>query len=570
MFSNSSTQNGHIYDVVICGGGLAGLTLARQLKQTLPQHSVLLVDRLKRPLPEVAFKVGESTAEAGTFYLSEILKLGDYFEEKHFQKMGLRYFFGPSNGPFEARPEYGLTNFPSVGSYTIDRGLLENDLRQLNEADGIEMLEGVKVTDVVLASDEQPHQVILHNGRATPQTVKAKWVIDATGRRRFLQKKLGLARKRRLNCSAGWFRIKGRVDVSDFVPRERTTWHSRVPHPRGYATTHLMGHGYWVWLIPLLGDYTSIGIVCLNGIHDFADFNTYPRAMEWLQKHEPHLARYLADYPPLDFRCMKRCSYTAQKVFSSQRWACVGEAATFADPFYAPGTDMTGFGNSITTEMIKLDTEGQLTPKIVRGYNQFFLGLNDALTDSIQVTYPFFGHETVMTAKLLWDATAAWSFVSPRMFNSYYLDLRKSAKIRAVTARFFSLTRRMYQLFIDWGKKSPGRLSFDFVDYLSIPYLSKLRQRNLQPGKEMDELLADQKINMERVEELAQVLFLLAIEDVMPEQLERFPKPVWLNAWRVSLQPDKWESDGLFSPKSAPRDLSEMRNEVRGLFRGKK
>ena len=44
-----------VYDVVICGGGLAGLTLARQLKLQKPNISVVVLDKMARPLPEASF-----------------------------------------------------------------------------------------------------------------------------------------------------------------------------------------------------------------------------------------------------------------------------------------------------------------------------------------------------------------------------------------------------------------------------------------------------------------------------------------------------------------------------------
>ena len=74
------------FDVVICGGGLAGLTLARQLRLELPELSVAVIDRLKRPLPEAAFKVGESSIELGTYYLGQVLQLDDYFRKYHLPK----------------------------------------------------------------------------------------------------------------------------------------------------------------------------------------------------------------------------------------------------------------------------------------------------------------------------------------------------------------------------------------------------------------------------------------------------------------------------------------------------
>ena len=557
--------------MAICGGGLAGLTLTRQLKLALPHCSIVLIDRLARPLPDAAFKVGESTVEVGAHYLAEKLQLTDYFAQHHLRKLGLRFFFGDALRPLQERPEFGLsTFFPTVGTYQIDRGVLENDLRQLNAEAGVDLLEGMRVRDIVLM-ESPPHKILLTGPDATqPHTVQARWVVDATGRRRFLQKKLGLTRDVRHKHSAVWFRFAGRIDVDDLVPREHQAWHNRVPHGmRYYSTNHLMGKGYWVWLIPLVSNYTSVGIVVREELHPFQDMNTYPLAQQWLSNHEPILAAYLKDRAPVDFMCMHKYSYSSRQVFSHQRWACVGEAGVFADPFYSPGTDIIGFGNTMTTEMIKLDMEGKLTPDLVEAYNQFLISYNDRVTDSIQRGYPYFDNPVVMTAKVLWDTTAAWCFVGPQIFNSIYLNLEKANHIRKLTAGFFFLARRMQQLFVDWAAASPGRLTFDFIDYFQLDFLQRLRRRNLQTGKSTQELLVDQNMNMELVEELAQVLFLLAVEDVMPEYLDDFPVPLWLHAWCVSLHLEKWQAEGLFRPVSQPRDLSRLHQQIRSLFRVK-
>ena len=85
--------------MVICGAGLAGLTLARQLRLTLPEASVCLIDRTAGPFPAAAFKIGESTVEVASVYLAEILQLRSYFERAHVTKMGLRYFYGDGQQP---------------------------------------------------------------------------------------------------------------------------------------------------------------------------------------------------------------------------------------------------------------------------------------------------------------------------------------------------------------------------------------------------------------------------------------------------------------------------------------
>ena len=52
----------------------------------------------------------------------------------------------------------------------------------------------------------------------------------------------------------------------------------------------------------------------------------------------------------------------------------------------------------------------------------------------------------------------------------------------------------------------------------------------------------------------------------MPEKLAQFPEPLWLNAWAMSLNPDRWEEDGLFEPQTPPRDLTQMMEQFRSLY----
>lgn len=265
--------------IVICGAGLAGLTLARQLKLRWPELPVLVLDRLERPLPEAAFKVGESTVEVGASYLADVLDLRDYFDQCHLPKLGLRFFFGDAAGPFAARPEFGISRFPEVSSYQIDRGLLENDLRRLVAEAGVELLEGCHVRDIRLAGDGGLHEVVYRRADGEAEAARGRWVIDAMGRRRLLQRKLGLTREPTARHDAVWFRIDGRVDVDDLVAESDREWHRRVPNRNRYfSTNHLMGDGYWVWTIPLSTGHTSVGIVTHGGLHDFGELNTWERA----------------------------------------------------------------------------------------------------------------------------------------------------------------------------------------------------------------------------------------------------------------------------------------------------
>src|ERR1700684_3840062 len=116
------------YDVVICGGGLAGMCVARQLKLENSGISVLILEKNRFPLREAAHKVGESTVEIAGFYFREVLQLKPYLKNDQYIKCGLRYFFKEQFDDFASYPEIGLSEYSSVDSYQIHRGKLENDL----------------------------------------------------------------------------------------------------------------------------------------------------------------------------------------------------------------------------------------------------------------------------------------------------------------------------------------------------------------------------------------------------------------------------------------------------------
>lgn len=96
------------YDVLIAGGGLAGLSLARQLTLEAPRLRLFVAEKRQHPVPEAAFKVGESTVEIGAHYFRRILHLEPHLRASQLEKLGTRYFF-PSgdNNRLDQRFELG-------------------------------------------------------------------------------------------------------------------------------------------------------------------------------------------------------------------------------------------------------------------------------------------------------------------------------------------------------------------------------------------------------------------------------------------------------------------------------
>lgn len=553
------------FDVVICGGGLAGLTLARQLRLELPDLSVAVIDRLTSPLPEAAFKVGESSIELGTYYYGQVLKLDKYFRTRHLPKLGLRFFMGKSQQQLAARPETGPDLFPPVPSYQIDRGRLENDLRQFVKEMGVTLFEGAIVDDIELAEGESAHIIRCRGKNEGDEfSLSGRWVIDALGRRRLLQSKLGLKREHDHRASAAWWRYSGRIDVDRLLAQDVSGRLDDSVEDRYFSTNHLMARGYWVWLIPLGSGATSIGIVTDDDIHPHNTYGkSYSQALEWLKANEPRMWEFIRDEPPLDFLSLKRYSYASAQIFSHQRWSCVGEAGFFLDPLYSIGSDFIAITNTLTVEMIRRDRAGTLTEATVTDYNQLVLkNLYPICLDYYQGMYRTFGHAQIFTPKLTWDTAIYWAW----MYQLYVQGLlfQPTTEIFLLGESFRELNSRVQQLFADWSEKAPPQ-SMHVRGDMTRMRLMMLLHLDLAARRSPVQALEIARKNLDRLEELALVLFWQAVSECYPDHPALKNQP-WINAWRIQLDPEKWADSGMFEAVTIRRPLHSMRDNFTGIF----
>ena len=211
------------YDAVIAGGGLAGLTLARQLHMEAPHVRVLVLEKRLHPVREAAFKVGESSVEIGAHYFRSVLELEPVLRSQHLEKLGLRYFFPQgSNDDISRRTELGPPAFPTVPSFQLDRGRLENWLLASVRDSGVEVIDDCAVKRIEL---KRGAHTVEFAGPGGSGSVQARWLVDASGRCGLIRRQLGLTRAVTHGANAAWFRVKERVKVDD--------WSGILPGRRG-------------------------------------------------------------------------------------------------------------------------------------------------------------------------------------------------------------------------------------------------------------------------------------------------------------------------------------------------
>lgn len=495
------------YDIAILGGGLAGLTLALQLRQKFSDLTILVLERRKHPVPHAAHKVGESTVEIGAHYFETVLGLKDHLQNDQLKKFGFRFFFSDGATDIASVTELGASRVLPTPSYQIDRGIFENMLGALALERGIDFVDGAMVRNFTLSDGDTEHEVKFERDDGATHTtthVRARWLVDACGRAGLIKRKLDLAEQNGHNANAVWFRIADKIDVNAWSKDEE--WLARTtPRDRWRSTNHLCGAGYWAWLIPLASGSHSVGIVCDAELHPIETMNTFEKSMQWLQQHQPQLYAALDTRRDKlqDFAFFKRFSYGCKQVFSGKnRWALTGEAGLFLDPFYSPGSDFIAIANTYITELIAQDRAKGLVDLYAGMYEQIYFQLYRNMLTLYEGQYKLFGDPEVMPVKVIWDYTYYWGVMCQLFMQNRLTDIVTMGRMQQELAHVQTLNSAMQKFLRAWGEVSERKNLRQMLDQADLPWFHELN-RGLRDNLTPTEFGARMKENLVQLNALA-------------------------------------------------------------------
>lgn len=299
-------------DVLVVGGGPGGSTAATLLQRAGRRVIQLEKDRHPR------FHIGESLLPAN-LPIFDRLGVADKVRALGVHKAGADFPDGAGgHQTFRFRNALGTT---PPHAYQVKREEFDAMLFEHARAGGVDARDGVKVerVDIDGIGAVTAHAQV-RDGAAL--TVRAKYLVDASGRDTLLANQFKLKRKNDRHQSAAIFAHYRGVQL-------------REGEDAGNISIYRFDQG-WCWIIPLRDGLTSVGCVCWPG-HlkqrrgDNAGFldatlRSMPQAWQRMTQAERVSA----------IRVTGNYSYTSTRM-CGPGWVMVGDACAFVDPVFSSG-----------------------------------------------------------------------------------------------------------------------------------------------------------------------------------------------------------------------------------------
>src|SRR5690348_318662 len=320
-------NDSHDCDVLVIGGGPGGSTAATLLAGR--GWRVTMLERDHHP----RFHIGESLLPANMPIFEEIgaleklralgrLKLGADFPRDD----GSYYTFRFDRALGDTRP-YAF----QVKREDMDQMLFENA-----RENGVDAREQSKVECVEFDVEGVTAYI---DSAGTKSMLRARYVVDASGRDTFLGKQLKLVQRSEKHQSAAMF---AHYEGIGYNPDD----------PDGnIISVNRFAHG-WAWFIPLPGGITSVGCVCKPGYLKTRQGASNDDFMTKTLAIVPGADRRIADARRVSpVRVTGNYSY-ACSAMAGHRWILIGDAWAFLDPVFSSGVFLSMYSAQKACEVV--------------------------------------------------------------------------------------------------------------------------------------------------------------------------------------------------------------------------
>jgi FADH2 O2-dependent halogenase len=360
----------HDFDIAIVGSGFGGSLLAMIARRL--GHTVALLEKTRHP----RFAIGESSTPLANLLLEELAtcyelprllpltKWGTwqrtYPEVGGGLKCGFTFHHHTVNQPFQNRPDrrdqllVAASPHDGIGDTHWYRPDFDHFLMREAAAVGAVYFDETSLNE----AHETDNDVTLVGERhGEPLSLRARFVVDATGPRGFLHRALQLPEVtlEYLPSTQGLFTHFTGVRRLDEMPVGQGG--ETPPYPIDDAAVHHVFDGGWIWVLRFNNGITSAGVAARDELANELRFHEGAGAWERLLERLPTVGEQFATAEPcFDFIHARRLSFRSG-VAAGRRWALLPSAAGFIDPLLSTGFPLTLLGISRLAEIFERDWE---------------------------------------------------------------------------------------------------------------------------------------------------------------------------------------------------------------------
>ncbi len=488
-------------DLAIVGSGFAGSLLAMIARQL--GRSVLLLERQRHP----RFAIGESSTPLANLLLEELAQRYDLIELLPFTKWGpwqrqraevrcglkrgFTFYHHERAQPWIPRSD--RTNELLVAASPHDeiadthwyRADFDQAFARFAVQHGAELLDNTTLDS--FQTNAAGEAVVEGRTSSNRVTVRAKFLVDASGPRGFLARALALP-----ETPLPWMPATQTLYTHFTGVRRWDDLHpssDRPPYPPDDAALHHVFAGGWIWVLRFAHGVTSAGVAATDSLA--SDLRLADGAEGWrrLLARFPSIAEQFADATPCHPFCHQpRASYRAGRVVGPN-WALLPSAAGFVDPLLSTGFPLTLLGVERLARSLAEDWNSARWSSGLDAYAARTLEELDRTADLIGALYRRLGDfkEFVPTA-LLYFAAASYTETARRLGRTSLADgflLGKHPDFAPALARC-----------VGAPAAHPDDLS-RAIELVNIAGLGKAGRRNWYPALAEDLLEAKDKLGVD-------------------------------------------------------------------------
>ena len=403
----------------------------------------------------------------------------EHLLQEHYLKYNLRFYWKSQRGGdvWEDLSQSYIRKISNIATYQLDRNTFEAEVLAKNrESPSFELINPITGPGRRSRRGGPPRASA---SRSTAREVagRAGWVVDASGRNRFLVRQQKLDRPSPIKHGASFLWVDGLLDPEK-LHRPRPQDHPPAAGAVGAgAFPHLPRHQ------PLLrrGATGSGRSRC-----------TARPAWGWSSTPPTSPAR--TSRPPRSWSSGSAASIrstpatcrsgrssttpgspaspsTAARPSPPSSWALVGEACRFTDPLYSPGGDLISIYNTLIADAILTRDRQELEAK-VRLYEPLARAIYEAYVPSFAVSYCTLGDQECFSLRYVWELTVYFAFYVFPFINDLHTDrrflpgfLRRFGQLGPINQGMHRLLAAYYR----WKKENvvleaPEPVFFDFME----------------------------------------------------------------------------------------------------------